>query len=49
VNGGEQEKLGEAESSGAEGIFVELGEEAGGAAGVEAKAIPDLERGGHPR
>jgi hypothetical protein len=48
VNGGEEEKLSDAESDGAEGIVVELSEEAGGAAGVEAKAVPDMEWGWHP-
>jgi hypothetical protein len=49
VDGGEEEELGNAEFGGAESVVVELGEEARGTAGVEAKAVPDLERGWHPR
>jgi hypothetical protein len=48
VNRSEEKELGDAKSAGAEGGVVELGEESGGAAGVEAEAVADVERGWHP-
>jgi hypothetical protein len=48
LNSGEEEELGDTQSTGAQCVVIELGDEAGGAAAVEAKAVADLERVCHP-
>ncbi len=49
VNGGEEKELRDAESSGPEGIVVELGKDAGSPAAVKTKTVPNAERSRHSR